>query len=169
MRQSHSNEELISFFKDSILKAEKNEKEKELAEEFLHEYAGSLSAALSAYSNADIEVRAGDDLSTMLSKATSRIGKRIRCVTQSAPVQTTYSPQSITFGLKGRSAIGTIGEYKPDPTAYFPVQVCYGDRELSCSNHAEVASSLKVMANDSMGHIIKELKRRVGKEDTKKK
>lgn len=169
MNESHCNEELVSFFKDSIHKAEKNEKEMKLAEDFLHEYVGSLSSALSSYSKADIEVRSGDDLVTMFSKATSRIRKGVNSVTKIAPIQTTYAPQSITFGLKGEPAIGTIGEYKPDPTAYFPVQVCYGNRELSCSNHVEVESSLKVMANDSMGHIIKVLNRRVGKKEVKGK
>lgn len=60
----------------------------------------------------------------------------------------------ITVGWKGAKEKKEICTYRPDEISYFPVNVSYGTRELSCDSYQSVEAALKTVVNDTMGHIL---------------
>lgn len=151
------NDALKDFFMKSIKQAEVSDAEKGMSEEFLRTFLDSLSSALSSYANTEIEVTtSSNDVMRVFSRM-SRNVKNFDLDKRHMPIQDTYEPVSISFGFKNGMPLGQIGEYKPEPTAYFPVRVCYGSKEFCCSNHKEVEASLKTMVNDSMHQILKRI------------
>ena len=160
------NDELKDFFKATIQEAKTIESDRASAEEYLQQYSESFGASLSDYTGLHVEVTARTNALSNFSAMAQRVGKNF--MLHGLPnVQTTYTATNISFGIAGEPQIGQIGEYKPDPTSYFPVHICYGTKELCCSNRDEVEEGLKTMAQDSMGHILKALDRIKVSADTK--
>ena len=144
--------ELEDFFNNSIKKAESNAKGRTEASAYLSTFTDSLSATLSGYANADINVRCVDEFD--YASRLRRLFQDSQPLSLTPPkVQEKMGAKDFTIAVESRRPY-KIGSYIPDVVGYFPVTVAYGTKEISCDNMDEIKSALKTMVDDSMMQIL---------------
>ena len=154
-------DDMKAFFEDSISSAQTKLDESSGLQDYLDNFTSTMGTSLSAAVDLTVEVKSSNnDLQMCLSRV-----RRKRLM----PGRNWGIPRSICEPIEPRHYNLTVAEnrsqrevflYEPDPVAYFPVRIQYGDgaKELICTNAREVKSGMRAMAKDSLPAILRYLR-----------